>query len=176
VTDAEHDDRDIVFPLNPIEGETPPELSTGNPDDDQLLRQIAARVPLDQPRAWALNIAAVNAPTAEVVARLMARMAFGGAGFEFEICAPEAEGEPYYVTAVGEATVLTADLVRSSREVIEIITSNVPGTVYDGWEVALDPDEILAAMPTSDNPGGSQETASLSGKVAAVGIAPHYPR
>jgi hypothetical protein len=44
------DDLDVFFP-NPIGGPVPPELATGDPEDDQLLRQIAARASLDRPRA-----------------------------------------------------------------------------------------------------------------------------
>ncbi len=36
----------------PIGGATPPEMSTGNEDDDELLKQIAARESLDKPRRW----------------------------------------------------------------------------------------------------------------------------
>jgi hypothetical protein len=49
VADGEDGEPDF-FRLNPIAGDTPPELSTGDPRDDQLWRQIAARVSLDHPR------------------------------------------------------------------------------------------------------------------------------
>ena len=42
---------DVLFP-NPIGGPAPPELAAGNPEDDQLLSQIAARASLSQPRSW----------------------------------------------------------------------------------------------------------------------------
>ena len=60
-------------------------------------------------------------------------------------------GESYCVTAEREGTVLTAELVRQSRELFEMITSHVTGAEYDGWEVAIDTDDYLKA---SHQPAG----------------------
>ncbi len=59
----------------------------------------------------------------------------------------EAPGEPYSLTAERDAVVVTADLVRSSRELFQKIVSLVPGAEYDGWEVSVRTDEYLQARP-----------------------------
>ena len=141
-----------LFLLAPLEGLAPPELSTGDPEDDQLLRQIAARAPLDQPRSWIHYIYAQDEPSAQIVARLLLRVAYQDAGFDVEIYAPDEADEPYCVVAEREGTVLTADLVRHTRELFKLVTSQVPGTEYDGWEVSMDTDEILEAIPDPDAP------------------------
>jgi hypothetical protein len=144
-------DEPDFFLLAPLGGTTPPELSTGDPEDDQLLRQIAARVPLDQPRSWIHYVYAPDEPTAQIVARSLLRVAYQDVAlFDVEIYAPDEPGEPYCVIAEREGTVLTADLVRQTRELFELITSHLPGTDYDGWEVSMDDDEILDAIPDSD--------------------------
>jgi len=144
VADAESDGA-YLFRPNLIEGEPPAELSTGNPEDDQLLRQIAARVPLDQPRDWKHYLYVPDEPSAQMVAGLLLRMSHKGVGFEVEIYAPDEQGESYCVTAERKNTILTAELVRSSRGLFETITSHVTGAEYDGWEVAIDADDYLEA-------------------------------
>jgi Regulator of ribonuclease activity B len=144
VADAEIDGA-YLLRLNPIDGETPSELSTGDPEDDHLLRQIAARVPLDQPRGWKHYLYVPDEPSAQMVAGILLRIAHEGVGFEVEIYAPDKEGEAYCVTAEREGTVLTAELVRQSRELFEMITSHVTGAEYDGWEVAIDTDDYFEA-------------------------------
>lgn len=134
-----------LFRPNPIDGETPAELSTGDPEDDQLLRQIAARVSLDQPRGWKHYLYVPDEPSAQMVAGILIRIAYEGVGFEVEIYPPDEECESYCVTAAREDTILTAELVRQSRELFEMITSHVPGAEYDGWEVAIDTDDYLEA-------------------------------
>jgi hypothetical protein len=148
VASAEHEPD--LFLLTPMEGVTPPELSTGNPEDDELLRQIAARVPLDQPRSWIHYVYAQDEPSAQLVARLLLRVAYQDAGFDVEIYAPDEADESYCVVAEREDTVLTADLVRNTRGLFELVTAQIPGTEYDGWEVSMDPDEILEAIPDPD--------------------------
>jgi hypothetical protein len=116
----------------PIEGDTPPELSTGDPEDDELLRHIAARSRLDQPREVKHFLYVRDEEAAQTVARPLAMT-----GWEAEIFAPEATGEPYLVTAARDRVVLTAELVRSSRELFQSIVSAVPGSEYDGWEASI---------------------------------------
>lgn len=130
------DGMDVFFP-NPIGGPTPPELSTGNPEDDQLLRQIAARASLGQPRAWRHYFYAPDEDTAQAIVRPLIRT-----GWAAEIWAPETAGELYCVIAE-RTVILTADLVRSSREMFEQVTSLMPGAEYDGWEVTISEDEYL---------------------------------
>jgi len=151
VPSAGDDDPDF-FLLAPLGGTTPPELSTGDPEDDQLLRQIAARVPLDQPRSWIHYVNAPDEPSAQIVARMLLKLTYQDVGFEVEIYAPDEAGEPYCVIAEREGTVLTADLVRQTRELFELITSHVPGTDYDRWEVSTDTHEIFDAIPGSETP------------------------
>jgi hypothetical protein len=129
------DDLDVSFP-NPIGGPTPPELSTGHPDDDQLLLQIAARASLERPRAWRHYLYVPDEDTAQAIARPLIRT-----GWEAEIWAPDAPGEPYCVIAE-RTVILTADLVRSSRGLFEHAASLFPGCVYDGWEVSISEDEV----------------------------------
>ena len=88
-----------LFRPNPIDGETPAELSTGNPDDDQLLRQISARVRLDQPRDWKHYLSVPDEPSAQMVAGLLLRLAYDGVGFEVEIYAPDEQGLALSMTA-----------------------------------------------------------------------------
>jgi hypothetical protein len=142
-------DEPDFFVLTPLCGTTPPELSTGDPGDDELVRQIAARVPLDQPCRWIHYVYAPDEPSAQVVARGLLKVAYEDVGFDVEIYAPDETGEPYCVIAEREGTVLTADLVRQTRELFELITSQVPGADYDGWEVSVDTDEMLEAIPDS---------------------------
>jgi hypothetical protein len=139
MTNSDDDGWHLIQP-NPIGGETPPELSTGDPEDDQLLRQIAARVPLDQPRGWKHYLYVPDEGSAQLIAGPLA-----ATGWEVEIFAPDDEDEPFSVTAERDAVVLTADLVRSSRELFQKIVSLVPGAEYDGWEVSVSIDEYLQA-------------------------------
>jgi len=135
-----YDDLDGLHLIRPgpISGETPLELSTGNPEDDQLLRQIAARASLDRPREVRHFLYVPDEDSAQMAARPLA-----ATGWQAEILAPEDAGEPYYVVATRDGVVLTADLVRSSRELFQKIASLVPGAGYDGWEVGISTDEYL---------------------------------
>ena len=151
MSSSQHDEPDF-FLLTPIGGTTPQELSTGHPEDDQLLRQIAARVPLEQPRNWIHYIYVPDEPSAQMVARLLLRVAYQDVGFEVEIYAPDAAGEPYCVIAERQGTILNADLVRQARKLFAVITSHVSGADYDGWEVSMGTDEVLEAIPDSDIP------------------------
>jgi hypothetical protein len=40
--------------------------------------------------------------------------------------------------------ILTASLVRRTRELFQTIASTLPGTGYDGWQAAVDWDDTLA--------------------------------
>jgi hypothetical protein len=131
------DDGVNFFCPNPIGGLVPPEFSTGNPEDDQLLGQIAARASLGQPRSWRHYFYAPDEDTAQAIGRPLGRT-----GWDAEIWAPEVAGEPYCVIAE-RTVILTADLVRSSREMFEQVISLIPGAEYDGWEVSISEDEYL---------------------------------
>jgi hypothetical protein len=106
--------------------------ATGNPDDDRLLIQIAARAPLDRPRRWRHYLCVPDEVPAQVIARALLATGI----WEAEISAPQADGEPYTVIASRPDVVLTAYLVRSTREMFEQTASLVPDAEYDGWEVS----------------------------------------
>jgi hypothetical protein len=130
------DDWKLITP-EPIGGPVPPELATGNPDDDQLLMHIAAVASLDQPREWRHFLYAPDEESAQALARPLARSGI----WDVEIYAPEDDEESYSVIACLPEVVLTADLVRSTRELFEDAVSLFPGTEYDGWEVSISADE-----------------------------------
>jgi hypothetical protein len=145
---SEHDGLEMIR-LAPAGGETPPELSTGNADDDELLRQLAARTSLGLPRSWEHFLLVPDQDTAGIAARpLMAT------GWEVSIAPPGAEDPAWCVIAERKAVVLTRELVRSSRELFETIASHLPGAEYDGWQASIDGDEYLQApkAPAADAP------------------------
>jgi hypothetical protein len=143
MTHSDGDSWHLIQPVS-IGGETPLQLSTGDPDDDQLLRQIAARDRLDRPREVKHFLYVPDEDSAQMVARPLAMT-----GWQAEIFAPEDTGEPYLVTVARDGVVLTADLVRSSRELFEQIVSVVPGTEYDGWEASIGTDTDESPTPDS---------------------------
>lgn len=132
------DDDRHVFRPNPIGGQTPPQLSTGDPEDDQLLRQIAARARLDLPREYRHYLYVPDEESAQLIARPLE-----ATGWQVEIYAPDDAGEPHSVIAARDGVVLTGDLVRSTRELFQKIVSLIPGADYDGWEVSISTDEYL---------------------------------
>jgi len=137
MTQPDHDDWHVFRP-NPIGGETPPELSTGDPEDDQLLRQIAARARLDLPREYRHYLYVPDQESAQTIVRPLE-----ATGWQAEIYASDDAGEPYCVVAARDGVVLTADLVRSARELFQKLASLIPGADYDGWEVSIGTDEYL---------------------------------
>jgi hypothetical protein len=150
MTPAEHDDGrpgrmdGEIYWTSPIGGETPPELSTGNPDDDQILRQIAARTSLDRPRNWEHYLLTPDQDAARAAAGpLTAR------GWAVSIAPPDDEDPAWTVTAERQDVVLTPDLVRRTRELFEDLAAQLPGAEYDGWQASIDFDEIFEAMTSA---------------------------
>ncbi len=133
----------------PIGGATPPEMSTGNEDDDELLKQIAARESLDKPRRWQHYL---HVPTEQVAYGVAAPL--DALGWAVYILPPETAGddEPAWCV-IAELTnvVLTANLVRSTRELFETITARLPGTEYDGWQASMEWDEKLDGRDWPDS-------------------------
>ena len=159
---SEFDDGEVYWAA-PIGGVTPPELSTGNEDDDEILRQIAARTSLALPRSWEHFLLVPDGATAREVAEPLAALGWEvsiappGAGDDDEPDAdpdddPEAS-QDWCVIAGQESVVLTPALVRDTRELFEDLSAQVPGSSYDGWQASIDFDEIFEAMTaTVDGP------------------------
>jgi hypothetical protein len=144
-----------VYWAAPIGGVTPPELSTGNEDDDEILRQIAARTSLELPRSWEHFLLVPDEAAARTVAEPLAAL-----GWEVTIAAPGPDDEDrdadpdddpaarqdWCVIAGQQSVVLTPALVRDSRELFEGLVAQVPDSSYDGWQASIDFDEIFDAM------------------------------
>jgi hypothetical protein len=135
---AEHDGGWEMYSPSPIGGKTPPELSTGNADDDEILRQIAARTSLDLPRSWQHFLLVPDEAAVGMVARPLA-----ATGWEVSIAPPKARKRPWCVIAERDGVVLTPQLVCRIRELFEEVASRLPGAVYDGWQASIDFDEVL---------------------------------
>jgi Regulator of ribonuclease activity B len=149
---SEFDDGEVYWAA-PIGGVTPPELSTGNEDDDEILRQIAARTSLDLPRSWEHFLLLPDEGAARTAAERLAEQ-----GWEVTIAAPGADEDEeaglddpqarpdWCVIAGQQSVVLTPGLVREARELFEDLAAGAPGGSYDGWQASIDFDEIFEAM------------------------------
>jgi hypothetical protein len=69
------------------------QMSAGDPEDDQLLRHIAARAHLNRPREVKQYLYVPDEESAQMVARPLA-----ATGWQAEIFAPADIGEPYCAT------------------------------------------------------------------------------
>lgn len=150
---SEFDDGEVYWAA-PIGGVTPPELSTGNEDDDEILRQIAARTSLSLPRSWEHFLLLPDETAARSAAeRLAAR------DWEVTVAAPgpdedeetgpddDPQARPDWCVIAGQhSVVLTPGLVREARELFEDLAAAVPGASYDGWQASIDFDEIFETM------------------------------
>jgi hypothetical protein len=131
----------VMSRATPIGGATPPEMSTGNEADDELLKQIAARSSLDKPRDWQHFL---HVPTEG--------MAYGVAGpleaigWHVYVVPPDPDDDEPAWCVIAEMTniILTAKLVGSTRSLFESVAGNVPGANYDGWQASIDWDDSLA--------------------------------
>ncbi len=119
--------------LEPLPGETPPESSTGNDDDDQVLRQIALHSSLDLPRDWQFFLLVPDEQTAVAAARGLTR----AGPFEAAVVPPDAEAPAWCLIAELKDAVLTPTMIRGLREMFEKIASQLPGAVYDGWQASI---------------------------------------
>jgi hypothetical protein len=130
-----------LFRPEPIGGELPPELRTGHEQDDDLMRQIAARAELGRPRELRHFLLVPDEEIAQPIGQALAQLGFGA-----EICSPNDGTGPWLVIALTEDVVLTGDLIRRGRQLFESLAAEVPGGAeYDGWEVSISEDELLAA-------------------------------
>jgi Regulator of ribonuclease activity B len=151
---SETDDGGEIYWPSAIGGETPPELATGNDEDDQILRQIAARTSLDVPRSWQHFLLVPDEDAAEAAARPLL-----ATDWEVSIAPPDDEDEDssWCVMAERDNVVLTARLVRSTREMFEQMASYLPGASYDGWQASIDFDEFFEAMTGTSGPADVTE-------------------
>jgi len=107
------------------------EFSTGDADDDEVLRQIAHRSSLDSPRHWVHFLFCRDEASAKAVAALVA-----AAGWSTEIDY-EADNADWRVSAAQLEIVLCADAVRRARTFFEDAATNVAGVFYDGWHASV---------------------------------------
>jgi hypothetical protein len=100
------------------------------------LQQIVARTTsIDEPREWQHFL---HVPSQE-----QARSVAGPPedfGWSVSIVPPRklARREPWCVVAEMRNVVLTADLIRSTRELFESLAAALPGAEYDGWQASVD--------------------------------------
>ncbi len=114
------------------EGElTDPELSTGDSEDDQVLRAIARASRLDQPREWTHFLPCASESAARVVGRIAADV-----GFTVEITTNR-RGKDWCILAGQSDVVISAALVRRTREFFQGVAERVPGASYDGWHASV---------------------------------------
>jgi hypothetical protein len=128
------DDGWTMIRLEPLPGETPPESSTGNDDDDQVLRQIALHSSLDLPRDWQFFLLMPDEQNAVAAARGLTR----AGPFEVAVVPPDAEAPAWCLIAELKGAVLTPKMIRGLREMFEKVASQIPGAVYDGWQASID--------------------------------------
>lgn len=97
------------LPRMGVGGVSDPELSTGDADDDEVLRQLARRSPLDAPRHWVHFLLCPDEAEARAVA---AEVAAAGWAVRAD---PDGEGAGWCVAAVQFGVVASADAVRRAR-------------------------------------------------------------
>jgi hypothetical protein len=122
-----------------------PGMSTGNPEDDKILRVISANSQPDKPRHWVHSLCFQDEEAARMAARVIANIAIPATSMpgrdEAERAwVTEVTADPdggWLVTAEQDGVVLSASLVRSAREFFTLITEKLPGSGYDGWRASL---------------------------------------
>jgi hypothetical protein len=120
----------LVTPAS-FEVELPADYATGNSEDDQVMRQIALRGPLDQPRHWVHFL-----PCQDHAAAIAVAQAALEAGWTVEISA-DRKGRDWCVTAELSDVVTTGERVRQAREFFSDLAGRVPGADYDGWHASV---------------------------------------
>jgi hypothetical protein len=121
------------------------ELSTGDPEDDKILRIIAQNSPLAQPRHWVHTLCFEDEGAARAAAGMLANLAgppdsMPGRPAAERAWVTEVTADPdagWVVTAEQDGVVLSADLVRQVRELFTELEKLLPGIVYDGWRASL---------------------------------------
>jgi Regulator of ribonuclease activity B len=104
------------------------DLTTGDPEDDKVLRMLASGGPLDAPRHWMHFLYCSN----EAAARGAAR-AIEEAGWTTEL-ARDPDGAPVWqILAEQHGVVISAELIRQTRSFFTHAAEILPGGEYDGW-------------------------------------------
>jgi hypothetical protein len=122
-----------------------PAMSTGDPEDDKILRIIAENSQLDKPRHWVHSLCFQDQEAARTAARLIANMAtppdsMPGRDTAERAWVTEVTADPHggwLVTAEQHDVVLSASLIRSAREFFTLIIEHLHGGEYDGWRASL---------------------------------------
>lgn len=108
-----------------------PQFSTGDPEDDELLRQVARHSPLDARRDWVHFLVCQE----EAVAR-SAAAEIAAAGWSVQVDLDD-ENEDWFVAAEQFGVVTSADAVRQARTFFEAVAARHSGACYDGWEASV---------------------------------------
>ena len=107
-------------------------VTTGNPLDDDMLREIGARSDLTLPRHWVHYIYCASESGAQTMAT-----AASGDGWDLQRVGEAASGGGWVVIAEQRGVVLTPERVTSARMFFEQLAKSVPGGDYDGWEASV---------------------------------------
>jgi hypothetical protein len=139
----------IPAPIGP-DGGMGPEYRTGDPDDDEVLRQIAAVSPLSSPRHWihflpCRDEAAARAAAAYLAGEHLAGAELAGAelaGAEltsaaWTVSVTHRRRRDWCVTAEQADVVISAPAVREARTLFEAVAARIPGVSYDGWHASV---------------------------------------
>lgn len=108
-------------------------FSTGDPLDDELLRQIADRSPLDQPRHVIHFFECID----EAAVRALVEAA-GADGWDVYWIQDPTDDHPAWSVALQRHDVVTsAAEVRATRLYFDGLAARIPGVEYDGWEGSI---------------------------------------
>jgi hypothetical protein len=108
-----------------------PEYETGDPQDDEVMRQLATRGPLDKPRHWIHFLPCKNESAAKAVAA-----AAREAGWTVRITSSRKDKD-WCVTAEQAGVVTTGERVRAARVFFNELAERNSGAEYDGWQASV---------------------------------------
>lgn len=108
-----------------------PQFSTGDPEDDQILQAIARKSDLSRPREWMFFLQCSTKAAARSVEIVATEV-----GFTVEVTAHR-KGRSWSITARQSNVVISATLVRQTREFFQGLADRTPGVSYDGWHASV---------------------------------------